>query len=217
MRQAFAAGLAARYSDTVTVKHWPVRAQDSGGAPASTEPITYTGVLVQRGERTARGGPAPAFDETQEQPTGGIPLFVPVAQPAAALRALVSQLAVDDEIVLGGQRYRVIDAPPAADGFRFPDRNAVNETVRFNRAFRKHLDQRQQLETDRTDALRKVMAETDRLYAVWDAVRDARCEFYYVAVRRTALKKLRELVGEEAYLAGTLPPGVPTWRFNQLK
>jgi hypothetical protein len=116
------------------------------------------------------------------------------------------------------RRYRELaDAPAAADGFRFPDRNAVNETVRFNRAFRKHLDQRQQLETDRTDALRKVMAETDRLYAVWDAVRDARCEFYYVAVRRTALKKLRDLVGEEAYLAGTLPPGVPTWRFNQLK
>jgi hypothetical protein len=116
------------------------------------------------------------------------------------------------------RRYRELaDAPAAADGFRFPDRNAVNETVRFNRAFRKHLDQRQQLETDRTDALRKVMAETDRLYSVWDAVRDARCEFYYVAVRRTALKKLRDLVGEEAYLAGTLPPGVPTWRFNQLK
>ena len=116
------------------------------------------------------------------------------------------------------RRYRELaDAPPAADGFRFPDRNAVNETVRFNRAFRKHLDQRQQLETDRTDALRKVMAETDRLYAVWDAVRDARCEFYYVTVRRAALKKLRDLVGEEEYLAGRLPPNVPTWRFNEMK
>ena len=52
---------------------------------------------------------------------------------------------------------------------------------------------------------------------MWDAVRDARCEFYYVTVRRQALKKLRDLVGEEAYLAGTLPPNVPTWRFNELK
>ena len=113
------------------------------------------------------------------------------------------------------RRYRELsDAPMAADGLRFPDRNAVNETVRFNRAFRKHLDQRQQLETDRTDALRKVMAETDRLYQVWDAVRDARCEFYYVTVRRHALKRLRETLGDAAYAATDLPPHVPAWRFQ---
>ncbi len=116
------------------------------------------------------------------------------------------------------RRYRELaDAPPAADSLRFPDRNTVNELVRFNRAYRKHLDQRQQLEADRSEPLRAVMWETDRLYQVWDAVRDARCEFYYVTVRRTALKKLREMVGEEAYRSGNLPPNVPTWRFNEMK
>jgi hypothetical protein len=109
------------------------------------------------------------------------------------------------------------DAPLVADGLRFPDRGTVNELVRFNRSYRKHLDQRQQLEVDRADALRGVMWETDRLYQVWDAVRDARCEFYYITVRRHALRKLRELIGDEAYRTATLPPTVPTWRFAEMR
>jgi hypothetical protein len=116
------------------------------------------------------------------------------------------------------RRYREFaDAPRVDEAFRFPDRATVNELVRFNRAFRKHLDQRQQFEIDRAEALRNVMWETDRLYQVWDAVRDARCEFYYVTVRRHALKKLRTLVGEDDYRTATLPPNVPTWRFNEMK
>ena len=58
--------------------------------------------------------------------------------------------------------------------------------------------------------------ETDRLYQVWDSVRDARCDFYYVTVRRQALKKLRDLIGEDAYLDAELPANVPTWRFNEM-
>ena len=40
--------------------------------------------------------------------------------------------------------------------------------------------------------VRSAMKETDRLYHVWDAVRDSRCDYYYVTVRRQALKKLKE-------------------------
>src|SRR5439155_11277213 len=99
------------------------------------------------------------------------------------------------------RRYKELaDAPRLADSYRFPERAAVNELVRFNRAYRKNLDQRHLL-------------ETDRLYQVWDAVRDARCEFYYVTVRRHALKKLKDQIGDEAWDTATLPPGVPTWRF----
>ena len=59
----------------------------------------------------------------------------------------------------------------------------------------------------------EALAETDRLYKVWDAVRDARCDFYYVTVRRQALKRLREALGDAAYAATDLPPHVPAWRF----
>lgn len=116
------------------------------------------------------------------------------------------------------RRYMdLVDAPQVADGGRFPERAVVNELIRFNRAYRKHLDGRHELEFDRTESLRSVMRETDRLYQVWDAVRDARCEFYYVTVRRQALKKLKDMIGDEDYASGTLPPNVPTWRFNELK
>jgi hypothetical protein len=168
----------------------------------------------------------------------GTPEPCPPAARFPALRDAVHHLAVEWEILdpretryvlarpedfcvdlnMLRRRYRELsDAPRVSDSFRFPERPAVNELVRFNRAFRKHIDQRQQLETDRADTLRTVIHETDRLYAVWDAVRDARCEFYYITVRRQALKKLKDLLGEDSYAAGRLPPNVPTWRFNELK
>ena len=115
------------------------------------------------------------------------------------------------------RRYKELaDAPPAADGFRFPDRNAVNETVRFNRAFRKHLDQRQQLEDRPTD----VPAQGDgrdgsALHGVGRGL-DSRREFDDIAVRRTAPRSSATWSARR-HQAGTLPPGVPTWRFNQLK
>ena len=113
------------------------------------------------------------------------------------------------------KRYAELsDAPRVSDGGRFPDRNAVNENIRFNRAYRRNLEKRAVWESDRADLIRTVMVETDQLYAVWDAVRDARCEFYYVTVRRAALKKLRDLLGTESYDLTILPPIIPEWRFS---
>jgi hypothetical protein len=168
----------------------------------------------------------------------GVPETTPAAEHWANVRDAVHKLAVDWEILdpretryilsrpedftadinlLRRRHQELAAAPKVGDGYRFPDRSAVNDLVRFNRAFRKHLDQRHELETDRCEELRAAMRETEHLYHVWDAVRDARCEFYYVTVRRQALKKLKEMVGDEAYAAGTLPPNVPTWRFNEMK
>ncbi|HEY1186246.1 MAG TPA: hypothetical protein VGE74_01255 [Gemmata sp.] len=106
------------------------------------------------------------------------------------------------------------DAPKLADCHRLPDRRTVNELIRFNRAFRKHLEQRELWETDRADLYQEVMRETDRFYQQWDAVRDAQCDFYYVTVRRAALKKLRDSIGADAFAAGAMPPYVPEWRFG---
>lgn len=116
------------------------------------------------------------------------------------------------------RRYlELADAPRLADGARFPDRTTVTEYITFNRAYRRYLEARQPLEPDRTWQYREALRETDWLYQVWDAVRDARCEFYYVTVRRQALKRLRDLVGPDAYAAGQLPPYVPVWRFQDIK
>jgi hypothetical protein len=106
-------------------------------------------------------------------------------------------------------------APGVEDSLRFPERTTVNELLAFNRSYRQLLDVRQPLELVHGWELRMVLQETDRLYQVWDSVRDARCPYYYVTVRRQALKRLRELIGEESYYAGNLPPCVPLWRFGE--
>jgi len=115
------------------------------------------------------------------------------------------------------RRYQdLADAPFLCDAFRFPERSAVNELLVFNRAYRNYLEIRQPMQVAQGGYLRTVLKEVDHLYSVWDTVRDARCEYYYVTVRRQALKHLRELVGEESYYKGDLPPHVPTWRFQDL-
>lgn len=113
--------------------------------------------------------------------------------------------------------HDLIDAPPLHDGLRFPDRATVNDFLAFNRAFRRHIDVRQPLESARWWQLRAILQETDQLYQIWDTVRDARCEYYYVTVRRQSLKRLRDAIGWEAYNAGRLPPYIPLHRFTPVE
>jgi hypothetical protein len=112
------------------------------------------------------------------------------------------------------KRYAdLADAPRLSECRRLPDRQMVNELIKFNRAYRKNLEERQAWESDRADLFHAAIQETDRLYRQWDAVRDAQTDFYYVTVRRTALKKLRDAIGTDAFTAGRMPPYVPEWRF----
>ena len=115
-------------------------------------------------------------------------------------------------------RYRELsDAPRLAACRQLPDRRAVNELVKFNRAYRKHLEEREMWERDRADVLHEAIRETDQLYRQWDLIRDAQCDFYYVTVRRAALKKLRDSLGEEAFATGRMPPYVPSWCFSSAR
>jgi hypothetical protein len=115
------------------------------------------------------------------------------------------------------RRYRELaDAPAIRDAERFPNREAVNELLAFNRAYRQHIGARQPVELAHWWEFRAALQETDQLYQIWDTVRDARCDYYYVTVRRQALKKLREMIGDEAYWNGDLPPHVPLWRFQEI-
>jgi hypothetical protein len=156
---------------------------------------------------------------------------------SAALRVHLQELAVEWEILdprelryilarpedfssdlnLLRRRHReLVSAPPLSDCLRFPERATINDLLSYNRAYRQHIDLRQPVELIRWWELRVALQETERLYQIWDSVRDARCDYYYVVVRRQALKRLREQIGDEAYYAGDLPPSVPLWRFSML-
>ena len=99
---------------------------------------------------------------------------------------------------------------------RFPERTAISDLLAFNRSYRQHIDNRQAVEVVHWWELREAVQEADRLYHLWDTARDARCDYYYVTVRRQALKRLREMLGDESYAAGQLPPHVPLWRFQKI-
>jgi hypothetical protein len=121
------------------------------------------------------------------------------------------------DLYLLRRRYEdLYDAPSLSDGLRFVEPEIANQLLAFNRSYRQHLCLRQPVELARSAELRSAMRESDELYHIWDTVRDARCDYYYVTVRRQALKKLRDLIGAEAYYFGRLPPPVPLWRFQEI-
>lgn len=107
------------------------------------------------------------------------------------------------------------DAPPLEDHWRFPERSLINDLLTINRGYRNHLE-REVLLSVNPEEVNEAIRETDMLYNLWDLVRDAKCEYYYITVRRGALKKLRERLGEADYYTGALPPWVPVWRFKSV-
>jgi hypothetical protein len=161
---------------------------------------------------------------------------MPVAQQDAAwvevLRPSVLALAMDAEVldprekgfvmgqdVLGdlamlqGRYVEFYKAPLLSEGTRFPDRKLINEFLALNRSYRNQLTQRLAIDLVYSEEIRTAIQETDQLYQIWDTVRDARCDYYYVTVRRQALSLLRDLIGAEAFYTGELPPHVPVWHF----
>lgn len=126
----------------------------------------------------------------------------------------------ESDLNLLRKRYRDLeDAPKLADCNKLPDRKTVNALIAFNREFKKNLEERIPWELDRADILNIVIKENEVCYRHWDAMRDAQCDFYYVTVRRAALKKLRDGchgaggIGVEDFTIGKMPPHVPHWRF----
>ena len=124
--------------------------------------------------------------------------------------------AASDLQMLRRRFQELADAPRVSDALRFPDRTVINELLAFNRAYRNHVEVRQPLEMGNGGYLRTAQREVDYLYQVWDTASDARCEYYYVTVRRQALKRLRDMLGDDAYFQGQLPSHVPVWRFEAI-
>jgi hypothetical protein len=132
---------------------------------------------------------------------------------------------------INARHHDLKDAPLVSDSYRFPDRNLINELIKFNRAYNKHLDEYAAWNLDRAHLARQVQKENTAMYQAWDAMRDGKCEFYYITVRRQALKKLRHMLDDKGsflkiickdyanldidYTTGCLPPYVPTWRFEE--
>lgn len=114
------------------------------------------------------------------------------------------------------RREQLADAPRIGESLRLPDRSLLNERCAFNRKYRQHLEQRLELEPHLSAQIQEAIAETDQLYRMYDYARDARCEFYYLTVRRLALKRFRDSVTEDVFATMELPPSAPLWRFSEI-
>jgi hypothetical protein len=110
------------------------------------------------------------------------------------------------------------NAPHLWECVILPDRSLANELLMFNRAYRKYLEDCSSVWFDvySKNWLLATKEENEALYQIWDCVRDARCVYYYVHIRRQALKRLVDTVGplDNNF---KLPPHVPIWRFTQIR
>ena len=172
-------------------------------------------VLLTASPEPAAVGAAPAL-YVQLRPTiQAVAVQLEILDPREVRYILARPEDFQSDLNLLRRRYRELaDAPPVGDSLRFPDREAINEMLSFNRAYRQYIDIRQSVELAHWWEHQATLQETEQLYQIWDTVRDSRCEYYYVTVRRQALKRLREQLGEHAYYSGQLPPYVPVWRFQ---
>ncbi len=108
-------------------------------------------------------------------------------------------------------------APPLCEAERFPGRDLVSDMMAFNRAYHDNLSKRLELDRIHAEELRQALQETDQLHRVWNTVHEINCPYYYVTYRRQALRQLRELIGEQAFYTGNLPPHVPLWRIPEAR
>ncbi|MBY0522313.1 MAG: hypothetical protein K2R98_02895 [Gemmataceae bacterium] len=108
------------------------------------------------------------------------------------------------------------DAPRLADCNTLPSSAAVAELCRLNEQYQCHVQTQQAILIHRADDLAEVLREARQLYQVWDAVRRATGPNQAWAYRRRMLRNVREMVGEQAYYSGQLPPAVPVWRFQRI-
>jgi hypothetical protein len=123
----------------------------------------------------------------------------------------------EDLDFLRRRRTDLADAPKIWESDRLPDRRIVSDYIQFNRAYHTYLETRMAWEADRACLIYEALTETEQMYKLWDAIREAKGDCHYITVRRLALKRLRDGVGQAAYDAGELPPYVPEWRFTVIK
>jgi hypothetical protein len=107
----------------------------------------------------------------------------------------------------------LLNAPWVEECGRFPQKKTVGELILANRNYKSEITDRLVLAPIHKEELESVIAETEQLFKIWDALRDAHSEHYGITYRRQALHTLRDLIGAEAFYRGQLPPALPVWRF----
>ena len=100
---------------------------------------------------------------------------------------------------------------------RLPSTKSISQIMTFSASFRQHMVERRYATQAHRDTIDEAICEANLRYKVWDAMRDARCEYYYNHARRKALKLLLDLIGPEAFYSGDWPDPVPMWALAEAR
>lgn len=112
----------------------------------------------------------------------------------------------------------VLADPPPGDAYRLPPLPVLTEGRKFNAAYRGGLEKRLGWEPYHRGELRAALAEARWLYDVWDAAEGAHPDWVCDGGAKTCYRRrLRVLLGRDAYRRMELPPPVPVWRFGELR
>lgn len=148
--------------------------------------------------------------------------FTAVCMQALDQRELKYYLAKQQDftIDLKNVRQRVKDiqhAPSLDNVYLFPYcQDQIILYVQLNRAYKRHLETMLELYPN-DERIVETLKDVDALYRAWDSLRDAINPYYYVTARRMALAKLVELIGQDAFSNGCMPPPVPIWKFTEVR
>lgn len=115
------------------------------------------------------------------------------------------------------RRVDLVGAPALCMCERYPARNEITNLLNFNLAYRCQLSMEIARVPYRFDELKTAQQQAEKLHLIWDTIRDSRCEYYYIYVRRLALRRVVELIGEDEFYNGHLPPFVPCWQFREIR
>jgi hypothetical protein len=129
----------------------------------------------------------------------------------------------DDLTTIKNRLSTMGDAPYIKEAEYFPDRLIINEFLVFNRTYHNYLNNQFKL-FHGTPHLRQfyeaVIEDNQFYYQIWDACRDAKCDYYYIHVRRQGLKKLKQelmKIDPLMWKAKQLPDFVPNYSFHKIK
>ena len=108
-------------------------------------------------------------------------------------------------------------ADPDAELARFPPAVVAVQACELCCAYERHLLRQRDLGIEDKEPLyRAWLANETECWPAWNTLRSSHLTDT-VAGRRSALRRLREILGDVAYFRGEMPPPVPVWLFKERK
>lgn len=99
---------------------------------------------------------------------------------------------------------------------RWPGRDYCSSQMAFNEKYESWLKANWPLHPGQKEWFADAFSETKRIYNIYDWLRDAGNRNANLSYRIEALGVFRNLIGEEAWCDGRVPPAVPLWRFSEV-